>query len=201
MHLPTKSESTPVVGTPMAKVDSTLPGDADGGYRYPVEYVNQVQRQQSWHLPDPVDPTPVERGITVYFTRLTVGGVNFAILEDRKFKSGPAGKIPQLGPDHINDPTYDPKSIDLPGLQLLGERQEQFLHEWSQDWTGAEMKAVLLQTAFAGLSIAASQSRGVFLRRACFSPRLDPCCGSNHHQILAPDALLRRCRSDEHDDD
>jgi len=131
---------------------STIPGDADGGYRYPVEYVNQVQRQQSWHLPDPVDPAPVERGITVYFTRLTVGGVDFAVLEDRKFKSGPAGKIPQMGPrpDHINDPTYDPKSVDLPGLQLLGERQEKFLRAWTQDWTGAEMKAVLSQTAFCG---------------------------------------------------
>jgi hypothetical protein len=131
---------------------STIPGDADGGYRYPVEYVNQVQRQQSWHLPDPVDPAPVERDITVYFTRMTVGGVDFAILEDRKFKSGPAGKIPQMGPrpDHINDPSYDPKSIDLPGLELLGKRQEQFLREWGQDWTGAEMKAVLSQTAFCG---------------------------------------------------
>lgn len=131
---------------------STIPGDADGGYRYPVQYVNQVQRQQSWHLPDPVDPAPVERGITVYFTRLTVGGVDFAILEDRKFKSGPAGKIPQMGPrpDHINDPGYDPKTIDLPGLQLLGERQEKFLRDWTQDWTGTQMKAVLSQTAFCG---------------------------------------------------
>lgn len=131
---------------------STIPGDADGGYRYPVDYVNQVQRQQSWHLPDPVDPAPVERGITVYFTQLTVGGVDFAILEDRKFKSGPAGKIPQMGPrpDHINDPSYDPKSVDVAGLQLLGERQEKFLAAWGQDWTGAEMKAVLSQTAFCG---------------------------------------------------
>lgn len=131
---------------------STLPGNADGGYMYPVEYVNQVQRQQSWHLPDSPDPAPVERGITVYFTRMTVGGVDMAILEDRKFKSGPAGKIPQMGPrpDHINDPSYDPKTIDLPGLQLLGERQEKFLRDWGQDWTGAEMKAVLSQTAFCG---------------------------------------------------
>lgn len=131
---------------------STIPGNADGGYMYPVEYVNQVQRQQSWHLPDPVDPADVERGITVYFTRLTVGGVDFAILEDRKFKTGPAGKIPQMGPrpDHINDPSYDPSTIDLPGLQLLGERQEKFLREWGQDWTGTEMKAVLSQTAFCG---------------------------------------------------
>ncbi len=125
---------------------------ADGGYFYPVEYVNMVQRQQTWNLPDPPDPAPVERGITVYFTRLRVGGVDFAILEDRKFKSGPAGKIPEMGPrpDHINDPSYDPKSVDLPGLQLLGERQEKFLRDWGQDWTGARMKAVLSQTAFCG---------------------------------------------------
>jgi hypothetical protein len=53
-------------------------------------------------------------------------------------------------PDHINDPSYDPKSIDVPGLQLLGERQLKFLREWSADWVGAEMKAVLSQTAFCG---------------------------------------------------
>lgn len=131
---------------------SKIAGDADGGYRYPVDYVNQVQRQQSWHLPDPVDPAPVQRGIGVYFTRMTLGGIDFAILEDRKFKSGPAGKIPQMGPrpDHVNDPAYDPKSIDLPGLELLGSRQEKFLDAWTQDWTGAEMKCVLSATAFCG---------------------------------------------------
>lgn len=131
---------------------STLSGNADGGYFYPVEYVNLVQRQQTWHLPDPVDPAPIERGITVYFTRLRVGGVDFAILEDRKFKTGPAGKIPKMGPrpDHINDPNYDPKSIDLPGFQLLGDRQHKFLQAWVEDWAGAEVKAALSQTAFCG---------------------------------------------------
>ena len=131
---------------------STLSGNADGGYFYPVDYVNLVQRQQTWHLPDPVDPAPIDRGITVYFTRLRLGGIDFAILEDRKFKTGPAGKIPQMGPrpDHINDPKYDPKSIDLPGLELLGDRQHKFLRDWSNDWTGADVKAVLSQTAFCG---------------------------------------------------
>ncbi|MDP7051073.1 MAG: hypothetical protein QF600_04040 [Verrucomicrobiota bacterium] len=131
---------------------SRIRGDADGGYRYPVKYVNQVQRQQTSSLPDPVDPDPVNRDIGVYFTRLTVGGVDFAVLEDRKFKSGPAGKIPKMGPrpDHINDPKYDPKTIDLPGLQLLGPRQEKFLEDWAADWTDAEMKGVLSQTAFCG---------------------------------------------------
>jgi hypothetical protein len=127
-------------------------GDADGGYRFPVAYVNQVQRQQSWHLPDAVDPAPVDRDIQVYFTRLILGGVDFAILEDRKFKTGPDGKIPQMGPrpDHVNDPSYDPKTIDLPGLQMLGSRQEKFLEKWGQDWSGVSMKAALSQTAFCG---------------------------------------------------
>lgn len=131
---------------------STLKGNADGGYMFPPAYVNLVQRAQTWHLPDPVDPAPVERGIGVYFTRLRVGGIDFAILEDRKFKSGPAGKIPQMGPrpDHINDPSYDPASIDVPGLELLGPRQEKFLAQWSDDWQGAQLKAVLSQTAFCG---------------------------------------------------
>jgi hypothetical protein len=126
--------------------------NSDGGYFYPSEYVNMVQRQQTWHLPDPVDPEPVEQGITVYFTRLRVGGVDFAIIEDRKFKSGPEGKIPPQGPrpDHINDPNYDPRTVDLPGLELLGERQLRFLEEWGEDWIGSEMKVVLSQTAFCG---------------------------------------------------
>ncbi len=97
---------------------------ADGGYFFPASYVSMVERQQTWHLPDPVDPAPVDQGIGVYFTRLVLGGVDFAILEDRKFKTGPAGAIPQMGPrpNHIIDPACDRKAIDLPGLELLGTR-------------------------------------------------------------------------------
>lgn len=128
------------------------PAGPAGGYFYAPAYVNMVQRQQTWHLPDAYDPTPIERGITTYYTSLRVGGIDFAILEDRKFKSGPQGKIPQMGPrpDHINDPSYDRSSIDLPGLKLLGDRQLAFLDSWAQDWTGAAMKSVLSQTAFCG---------------------------------------------------
>jgi hypothetical protein len=125
---------------------------ADGGYYYPVPYVQMVERQQTSHLPPALDPAPLESGIGVYFTRLRWGGIDFAILEDRKFKSAPIGNIPPMGPrpDHINDPNYDPATIDLPGLQLLGERQHRFLNGWVQDWEGAKMKCVLSQTAFCG---------------------------------------------------
>lgn len=124
----------------------------DGGYFFPASYVKMVERCQTWHLPDAFDPTPIEQGIGVYYTNLRVGGVDFAIIEDRKFKSGPSGKIPQMGPrpDHINDPKYDRKSVDLPGLELLGKRQLSFLRQWSGDWRDAQMKCVLSQTAFCG---------------------------------------------------
>ena len=131
---------------------ATSPEGNSGGYFYPIPYVNMVQRQQTWHLPDPVDPKKLKRGLEVYFTRLRVGGIDFAILEDRKFKSGPSGKIPPMGPrpDHINDPSYDRNVVDLDDLVLLGDRQLKFLSTWSQDWEGAEMKAALSATAFCG---------------------------------------------------
>ncbi len=131
---------------------STLGGAADGGYAMPVEYVKSVERAQTSHLPDPFDPTPVQRGIGVYYTDFTWGRISFAVLEDRKFKTGPAGIIPKQGPrpDHINNPDYDPKSIDVPEAVLLGERQLKFLDAWGQDWTGADMKVALSQTIFCG---------------------------------------------------
>jgi hypothetical protein len=124
----------------------------DGGYFYHPEYVKMVERCQTAHLPDPYDPTPILQGIGVYYTSLNVGGIDFAILEDRKFKSGPGGKIPQQGPrpDHIRNPDYDPSSIDVPGLVLLGERQLKFLEDWSHQWDAVAMKAVLSQTGFCG---------------------------------------------------
>ena len=133
------------------KVSNTQAGH-DGGYYAPAWYVKQVERAQTSHLPDPYDPTPVGQGIGVYYTSMNVGGISFAIIEDRKFKSGPQGLVPQQGPrpDHIINPNYDPKSVDVPGATLLGERQLGFLEHWAGDWTGAEMKCVLSQTIFCG---------------------------------------------------
>lgn len=132
------------------KIASSMAGP-DGGYFFHHEYIKMVERCQTAHLPDAFDPTPVEQGIKVYYTNLNIGGVDFAILEDRKFKSGPEGKIPQQGPrpDHIRNPGYDPKSVDVEGLTLLGERQLTFLEDWGTSNTGA-MKAVLSQTGFCG---------------------------------------------------
>jgi len=133
------------------KISASPAGD-DGGYFYHHEYIKMVERCQTSHLPDAYDPTPIQQGIGVYYTSMNVGGIDFAIIEDRKFKSGPAGKIPQQGPrpDHIRNTEYDPKSIDLEGLELLGDRQLTFLKEWGKKQDGIFMKAVLSQTGFCG---------------------------------------------------
>ncbi len=124
----------------------------DGGYFMPARYVKAVELAQTWSLPDPYDPTPVGQGIGVYYTDLTIGRIGFAVIEDRKFKSGPQGLVPQQGPrpDHIRNPDYDPESVDVEGAVLLGDRQLSFLNAWGQDWRGTDMKAVLSQTIFCG---------------------------------------------------
>ena len=135
-------------------VKSNTGAGHDGGYFMPVDYVKMVERAQTSHLPDPYDPTPIARGIGVYYTSMTLGGISFAIIEDRKFKSGPQGLVPKQGPrpDHIRNPDYDPKSVDVPKAVLLGKRQLEFLKHWAADWKGAEMKVVLSQTVFANLA-------------------------------------------------
>ena len=50
------------------------------------------------------------------------------------------------------DPDFDTSTLDKPGLILLGERQEQFLKEWANDWRGHKLKAVLSQTVFANVA-------------------------------------------------
>lgn len=131
---------------------STLPGAADGGYAQPGVYVQEVERAQTSHLPDPADPHQIGQGIGVYYTNLNWGNIDFAILEDRKFKTGPAGRVPRQGPrpDHIQNPDYDPASVDIPGAILLGDRQLKFIDQWAQDWHDADMKIALSQTIFCG---------------------------------------------------
>ena len=185
------------------KVSTNSAGD-DGGYFMPVEYVKAVERAQTWHLPDPADPAPIARGLGVYFTALNWGGISFAILEDRKFKTGPNGPLelkPKFGPrpDWVTNASYDPKALDLPGLQLLGERQERFLKEWGEDWTDAEFKVVLSQTIFSyathlshGNRLLADldsngwpqsgRQRAVDLMRRCFAFHI---CGDQHLGCVA----------------
>ena len=127
-----------------------------GGYELPVEWIRMVERTQTSHLPDPFDPREVAQGIGVYYTDMVYGRISFAILEDRKFKSGPRGTVIPLDQiaraDHIVDPKIDLRSYDKPGLKLLGDRQLKFLNHWSKDWKGADQKCVLTQSVFANMA-------------------------------------------------
>ncbi|MEM6963257.1 MAG: hypothetical protein AAF573_00740 [Bacteroidota bacterium] len=122
-----------------------------GGFYMPIEYVQEVERAQTSHLPDPFDPTPIDRGIGVYYTDLKWGGISFAIVEDRKFKSGLEGVISHDGKllEAILEPNVDPLQFDVEDAKLLGDRQLHFLEQWTTDWEDAEMKTVLSQTIFA----------------------------------------------------
>ncbi len=67
-----------------------------------------MERTETSHLPDPYDPRPLQQGIHRYHTDLVYGRVSFAVLEDRKFKTGCAGNgLPDTGTkraDHFNTP-------------------------------------------------------------------------------------------------
>jgi len=124
-----------------------------GGYREPAQMVNVVHQTNVAHHPDAFDPTPCLQDISVYFGDMVYGGVGFAIISDRQWKSGPERVDTGSGrADHVLDPKFDCRALDQPGLVLLGERQEAFLRKWAQDWRGHTLKAVLSQTVFAGVA-------------------------------------------------
>ena len=127
-----------------------------GGYKMPVKWVNMVQRTQTSHLPDPYDPTLVAQGIQVYYTDLNYAGLSFAILEDRKFKSAPKTLLPEakIYNGWAQNKSYNEAAkSDVKGAVLLGQRQLDFLEEWSSDWSNDTwMKVVLSQTIFANVA-------------------------------------------------
>ena len=120
-------------------------GFEGGGYLMEVDWVNAVQRTQSGHLPDAVDPAPCESGIEVYFTEVRYGGASFAIIEDRKFKTGPADI---LSSEQRAAGRRDPGVVDIEGADLLGPRQEAFLRDWARDSADADFRLVCSQTIF-----------------------------------------------------
>lgn len=135
-------------------IDTTLKSAFEqqdsGGYKQPPEFVNVVHRTQTGNLPNPFDPKPCESGISVYFTSLRYGPLDFAILADRQFKSAPKPLLPKANivngwPRNLQ---WDPKTEGgHPDAQLLGERQERFLAHWAEHRDPvAPFRVVLSQT-------------------------------------------------------
>ena len=142
-----------------------------GGYPAHPDWVNAAEFTQTVHLPDAVNPGPHGAGIKSYYTALEYGGVRFAILEDRKWKSPPSGVIkkkivppgfkPQKkrkahnkGIEVVVDPDYDCTQLDNPKLQLLGLKQEAFLADWSRDLKASgQIGAVLSASPWAHVAM------------------------------------------------
>lgn len=136
-----------------------------GGYRCTGDFVNVVTHTQAGHNPDAFDPTPVDQGIAVYYGAFRYGGVSFAVLEDRKFKTAPL-----QGAD-----------LDVHEAELLGERQEKFLKQWAREKVGATAKVCLTQSLFACVQTSPARK-----------PLLD--FDSNGYPKLARDRAIRLLR-------
>ena len=125
----------------------------EGGYEEPASWVRMLERTQYGSLPpgDPYnDVRPAPRispgnagGLDVYFTGISYAGLGIAVIEDRKFKSGPT----------------DPPAENQ--LTLLGDRQHAFLEAWARDWTGDQkVKFVISQSPFGNLHTHANTGYG-----------------------------------------
>lgn len=145
----------------MGGVRNVTGDDQFGGYLYDPEFVRMVERIQTWHLPDPAAPGPYHNGIGAYFTALQYGGVSFAVIEDRKFKSPPValtGLSPGVLKDgKIIDPSFDTAAATGADLDLLGAPQMRFLERWVHDWKGSHMKVLVSQTVFASVQTDAAR--------------------------------------------
>lgn len=140
-------------GKPISEEEWQRAGDSRAGYVQPARMVNVVHLTQTGHLPDPYDPQPIEQSIRVHYTDFVYGGVSFAIVNDRMFKSGPEEVSFWEGrKDHLKIEDVDPARLDKPGLTLLGDRQLAFLRHWMRDWEGARMKVLLSETVFSNVA-------------------------------------------------
>ncbi len=106
----------------------------DGGYLRSPAFINMVHKTMSGHLPDPWEPVPACQGISNYYTKFTWGGIGFAVMEDRKFKT----------PPQVEDPEQQ---------VLLGQGQMAMLEEWGKEWTGQQFKCMVSQTIYASMSV------------------------------------------------
>ncbi|MFG0255540.1 MAG: alkaline phosphatase D family protein [Rhodopirellula sp. JB053] len=101
-----------------------------GGYVKSAYFVNMVQRTMCGHNPDAYSPGPSDSGITNYYCTFRYGGVDFALLEDRKFKSS----MPSV--EAGAEPT------------MLGDAQLRMLSQWAADEQAAAARVIVSQTNY-----------------------------------------------------
>jgi hypothetical protein len=102
--------------------------DSGAGFFKPVCLINSIQELYMGHNPDPATTQTLRNGITIHYTNYMYGRVDFAVLEDRKFKNRKGGD------------------------SLLGDEQEEWLQDWCDNDRESLTKVVLTQTPFGSLA-------------------------------------------------
>lgn len=123
-----------------------------GGYIWGTSFANMVLSSQTSHLPQPQIPA-LKNGLINYFTDYQYGKLNFAILEDKKFKSPPSNNPFEIYNGFALSDSLNAQDYNNPNFNLLGEQQLNFLSNWSKDLKGKkEAKIILTQSAYASLT-------------------------------------------------
>lgn len=124
----------------------------NGGYFMSQDFVNMVTRSQTRHLPYPENPK-LKNGMINYYTSYQYGNLNFAILEDKKFKSPPAENDFKIYNGFSLNPNTTAAEYHKDEFKLLGESQLQFLSNWSKaEKAKKETRVILTQSAYASLT-------------------------------------------------
>ena len=127
-----------------------------GGYKMPAIWVNMMQRTQTSHLPDAYDTLLLGAGISTYYTSVDYGGISFAVIEDRKFKSAPKPMFPnaKIWNGWAQNRKWDViENSNVKRATLLGNSQLSFLDDWANSWSeNAQIKVLLSQTIFANVA-------------------------------------------------
>lgn len=154
-----------------------------GGYIMPGAWVSAIERTHTGHLPQPAADITLPIGIKPYFTDVRYGGIGFAVLEDRKFKTGP------FMLDTASRATGK-------GGELLGPAQERFVSEWCAGWANVSMKVALSATIFSK----ATTHTGLELRRAKynFDSGAWPLAARNRAVRMLADANVLTLHGDQH---
>ncbi len=121
----------------------------NGGYFMPADFVNMAIESQTSHLPNPYNKE--KSLLTNYYTSYKYGNFDFAIMEDKKFKSAPTEiNHPVFNGIPLND-SLSTDQLNNDSLTLLGIKQLQFLKEFLAKKSNG-IKVVLTQSAYASLT-------------------------------------------------
>lgn len=119
-----------------------------GGFVMPADFISLVEKTQTSHMPPSKIPG-------AFFTSINIGGVSFAVVEDKKFKSSPSVALPDaMYANHLvrNPWIFDPSFLNSPTASLLGDAQTIFLTKWASDFKASSCKILISNSLFASLT-------------------------------------------------